>query len=141
MRPKLALQAADFPELALLWVPEAYSLDQQGLMGRQSAGAGFIRAIAAAAPPRMYCYAQTRAEAEAFKRTIESNGGCDTVINWVPLTRPKGLHHAGLLYRPDATSPPTHGGARRTAATVPTRSPASRTRRQRTPSWKASPPC
>jgi len=102
MRPKPALQAADFPELALLWVPEAYSLDQQGLMGRQSAGAGFIRAIAAAAPPRLYCYAQTRAEAEAFKRTIESNGGPDTVINWVPLVRPKGLHHAGLLYRPDA---------------------------------------
>jgi alpha-maltose-1-phosphate synthase len=99
---KLALQAAEFPELALLWVPEAYSLDQQGLMGRQSAGAGFIRAIAAAAPPRLYCYAQTRAEAEAFKRTIESNGGPDTVINWVPLVRPRGLHHAGLLYRPDA---------------------------------------
>ena len=102
MRPKPALQAAEFPELALLWVPEAYSLDQQGIMGRQSAGAGFLRAIAAAAPPRLYCYAQTRAEAEAFKRTIESNGGPDTVINWVPLVRPRGLHHAGLLYRPDA---------------------------------------
>jgi alpha-maltose-1-phosphate synthase len=96
------MKDGEFPDLALLWVPEAYSLGNHSIMGRQSAGAGFIRAIAAAAPPRLFCYANTRAEAEEFKRTIESNGGPDTVINWIPLVRPKGLHHAGLLYRPDA---------------------------------------
>jgi glycosyltransferase involved in cell wall biosynthesis len=92
----------EFPDLALLWVPEAYSLEEKGIMGRQSAGAGFIRAIAAAAPPRLYCYANTRAEAEAFRRTIETYGGVNTEINWVPLERPTGLRHPGLLYRPDA---------------------------------------
>ena len=95
-------QQAEFPELAVLWVPEAYSLEEQGIMGRQSAGAGFIRAVAAAAPPRLFCHAQSRAEAEAFKRTIEHYGGRNTVISWIPLERPRGLHHAGLLYRPDA---------------------------------------
>ena len=102
MPSDLNLQKREFPDLALLWVPEAYSLGQAGIMGRQSAGAGFIRAIAAAAPHQLFCHAQSMAEAEEFKRTIESNGGSNTIVHWIPLLRPKGLHKAGLLYRPDA---------------------------------------
>src|SRR5436190_5191420 len=102
MPPKLVPQKSGFPELAILWVPEAYSMGQQSIMGRQSAGAGFIKAVAATRPQHLFCHAQTRADAEDFKRTVETNGGEGTAISWIPLMRPKGLHQAGLYYRPDA---------------------------------------
>ena len=95
-------QNGEFPKLAIFWVPEAYTLSPKLIMGRQSAGAGFLRAIAAAKPQHLFCYARSREEAEAFKRTVQENGGSRTEISWIPLLRPKGLRQAGLLYRPDA---------------------------------------
>jgi alpha-maltose-1-phosphate synthase len=92
----------EFPDVAIFWVPEAYSFGQTVIMGRQSAGAGFIRAIAAARPPRLFCYARSREEAEEFKRSIDGYGGAGTTINWIPFLRPTGLREAGLLFRPDA---------------------------------------
>jgi glycosyltransferase involved in cell wall biosynthesis len=97
-----AAQRTGFPKIAIFWVPEAYTLSPKLIMGRQSAGAGFLRAIAAAEPPHLFCYARSREEAEAFKRTVQENGGSHTEISWIPLLRPKGLRQAGLLYRPDA---------------------------------------
>ena len=98
----LAAQNPEFPNVAIFWVPEAYTLSPKLIMGRQSAGAGFIRAIAAAKPQHLFCYARSREEAEEFKTVVQGSGGSDTEISWIPLLRPKGLRHAGLLYRPDA---------------------------------------
>jgi glycosyltransferase involved in cell wall biosynthesis len=93
---------SNFPKAAIFWVQEAYSLGRDVIMGRQSAGAGFIRAVAAAKPDELFCYAKSRADAEAFKRVVQDNGAPNATLHWVPLLRPKGLHQAGLLYRPDA---------------------------------------
>src|SRR5215470_12618872 len=93
-RLKTAPQKNAFPDLAVLWVPEAYSLGQAGIMGRQSAGAGFIRAVAAEKPRHLYCHAVSIAEAEDFKRTVQSISGENTAISWIPLLRPRGLHQA-----------------------------------------------
>jgi hypothetical protein len=101
-RSHLAAQDPKFPNVAIFWVPEAYALSPKLIMGRQSAGAGFLRAIAAAKPQRLFCYARSREEAEAFKRAVQESGGSRTEISWIPLLRPKGLRQAGLLYRPDA---------------------------------------
>jgi alpha-maltose-1-phosphate synthase len=101
-RQSLTPQKSEFPNVAIFWVPEAYTLGQNLVMGRQSAGAGFLRAIAETQPQHLFCYARSKEEAEEFKRAIESNGGPDTAISWIPLLRPKGLRQAGLLYRPDA---------------------------------------
>jgi glycosyltransferase involved in cell wall biosynthesis len=96
------LHRSEFPDIAIFWVPEAYTLGQNLIMGRQSAGAGFIKAVAAARPQQLFCYAKSKEESEVFKRVVESNGGSDTTIHWIPWVRPKGLRQAGLLYRPDA---------------------------------------
>jgi alpha-maltose-1-phosphate synthase len=101
-RQSPAPQKSEFPDLAIFWVPEAYTLGQNLVMGRQSAGAGFLRTIAGAKPHHLFCYARSREEAEEFKRAIQSQGSPDTAISWIPLLRPKGLRQSGLLYRPDA---------------------------------------
>lgn len=95
-------QKSEFPNVAIFWVPEAYMLGPNVVMGRQSAGAGFLHAIAGAQPQHIFCYARSREEAEEFKNAIHRNGAPDTAISWIPLLRPKGLRQAGLLYRPDA---------------------------------------
>jgi starch synthase len=95
-------QTDDFPDVAIFWVPEAYTLGKDLIMGRQSAGAGFIRAVAAAEPQNLFCYAQSREDAEAFKSLVEGTGGSNTAIHWIPFLRPTGLRKARLLFRPDA---------------------------------------
>jgi starch synthase len=92
----------EFPNVAIFWVPEAYTLSPKLIMGRQSAGAGFLRAIASVKPQHLFCYSRSKEEAEEFKHTFHENGAPDTAISWIPLLRPKGLRQAGLLYRPDA---------------------------------------
>ena len=80
----------------------AGSYDIRGkLMGRQSAGVGFLRAVLDARPARLWCHAQVRAAAEAFAADCRALSPHAPEIRFVPWTEPGRLVEAGLLYRPD----------------------------------------
>jgi alpha-maltose-1-phosphate synthase len=100
--PDRSFADPSFPDIALYWSSEAYTLGPSLIMGRQSAGAGFARAIAAADPPVLSCYAATRAIAESFKTTMQAYGAVRTLLHWVPFEYPEALSRSGLLFRPDA---------------------------------------
>ena len=80
----------------------AGSYDIRGkLMGRQSAGVGFLRAVLDARPERLWCHAQDRAGAETFAADCQALSSNVPEIRFVAWTEPGRLAEAGLLYRPD----------------------------------------
>ena len=86
--------------LAILYEPEAYTLDR-AIMGRQSAGAAFLRAVAKAAPERVWCYARSRQRAQEMADALSRHGAGRTGTVWIPFLQPERLAAPGLLYRPD----------------------------------------
>jgi glycosyltransferase involved in cell wall biosynthesis len=92
--------AGEFPPLAICWAPEAYTM-QDGIVGRRSAGAGFLTAVAKARPKELRCYAASLDEAKRFKRFFVDAGAVGTKIGWIPLLRSERLRETGLLYWPD----------------------------------------
>jgi starch synthase len=86
---------------ALLFEPDGYLLTGPSLMGRQSAGNGFLRAaVQAAGDQPLAAYTAYRHSAEVFQRTV---AGIDPRVatTWIPGPRLDLLAQAGVLYRPD----------------------------------------
>jgi alpha-maltose-1-phosphate synthase len=71
------------------------------VMGRQSAGIGFMRAVANAAPEKLWCYARSQSAAKECADMLSHYGAKTTGVVWVPFLEPNRLAEAGLLYRPD----------------------------------------
>lgn len=88
------------PRYGLYFEPSAYSLKGK-VMGRQSAGLAFLRAVAGTRPERLWCYAAGREAAVACAEAMAEHGSPRTGIHFVPYTHPERLAEAGLLYRPD----------------------------------------
>lgn len=86
--------------LALCYEPEGFSLSGK-VMGRQSAGAGFMQALADARPDQVWSYSYTEAASQDCASTLTKLGAADTTVRWIPVDRPERLAEAGLLYRPD----------------------------------------
>ena len=87
-------------EFALFYAGGAYDIRGK-LMGRQSAGQGFLKAAVAAKPRRLWCYASTRAEAQTFGRDVLAIEPKPPELRFIDWSRPDRLAEAGLLYRPD----------------------------------------
>ena len=87
-------------QFALLNAPGVYSVDKQ-LMGRQAAGAGFLRAALNARPDRLFCYAESHAAAETFGKLAQELGPLPREMHYVNFLQPKKLAAAGILFRPD----------------------------------------
>lgn len=87
-------------DYAIHYEASAYSFREK-VMGRQSAGAAFMQAIADSRPGRITCYARNKAAAQDCAQTLASLGATRTGVNFVPLDQPQRLREAGLLYRPD----------------------------------------
>ena len=85
---------------ALLYHPEGYTF-QRKIMGRQAAGFGFVRAVAQASLPRVWCYSQSRALAAQLAKQLAELGAKKTGVAWVSSLQPAKLSEPGLLYRPD----------------------------------------
>jgi glycosyltransferase involved in cell wall biosynthesis len=86
---------------ALLFEPDGYLLTGPALMGRQSAGNGFLRAaVQAAGEDALFAYTAHRSSAEVFKRTVAE---IDPTVatDWIPGPRLDLLARQGVLYRPD----------------------------------------
>jgi glycosyltransferase involved in cell wall biosynthesis len=85
---------------ALAYHPEGYTF-QRKVMGRQAAGLGFVRAVAQASLPRVWCYSQSRALAAQLAKQLAELGAKKTGVAWVSRLQPARLAEPGLLYRPD----------------------------------------
>jgi glycosyltransferase involved in cell wall biosynthesis len=85
----------------LQFEPDAYLLTGPKLMGRQSAGAGFLRAaVQARGDGPVTAYTPFESSAEVFRRTVaEIDPTAQT--HWIPGKRLDLLAQSGLLYRPD----------------------------------------
>ncbi|WP_020651981.1 glycosyltransferase family 4 protein [Massilia niastensis] len=85
---------------ALHYVPEAFSVAGQKLMGRQSAGVGLLRAIAQAdGLADIGCVAADRSHADAFEALLRADGYAGR-STWVPPSAPQELAYYGCLYHP-----------------------------------------
>lgn len=88
-------------QFALTYASNAYDFRTK-IMGRQSAGLGFLRAALAARPERIWCYAETRAHAVHFGQDVKAlSPDRFPEIRFIPWDDPGKLTQAGLLYRPD----------------------------------------
>ena len=75
---------------ALVYNPEGYTF-QRKIMGRQAAGLGFVRAVAQASLPRVWCYSQSRALAAQLAKQLAELGAKKTGVAWVPSLQPARL--------------------------------------------------
>jgi glycosyltransferase involved in cell wall biosynthesis len=87
--------------IAIRFVTDGFSTGGSRLMGRQSAGRGFLRAFAAQKPDRVFCYSKIQTEAEVLQRELALSGAASTKVDWIPWLAHRRLTEAGLLYNPD----------------------------------------
>jgi len=86
---------------AILFDPSGYVLDGPLLMGRQSAGNGFLRAAVRAHAGRpIYALTPSRAGAEAFRDLVLRIDPA-AQPHWIPASRLTVVAERGVLYRPD----------------------------------------
>ncbi|WP_372784453.1 glycosyltransferase family 4 protein [Phenylobacterium sp.] len=92
---------------AILFEPDGYLLTGSRLMGRQSAGNGFLRAaVQARGDQPVTAYTPSRKSADVFRRTVaEIDPTAES--RWIPAQRLDLLAEVGLLYRPDHVMGPT----------------------------------
>jgi glycosyltransferase involved in cell wall biosynthesis len=86
---------------ALLFEPDGYLLTGPKLMGRQAAGAGFLRAaVKGRGDAPVTAYTPFTRSAEIFRRAVAAiDASAET--RWIPGQRLDLVAQAGLLYRPD----------------------------------------
>ena len=90
-------------QAAILFEPDGYLLNGPKLMGRQSAGYGFLRAAVAATSPgeKLSAYTPSRQSFDAFAQAVRSLDP-NLAPHWIPASRLDLLTQAGTLYRPDS---------------------------------------
>jgi glycosyltransferase involved in cell wall biosynthesis len=85
---------------AFHYTPDGYSTSGPHLMGRQAAGAGLLRAIAAAPGiGAVGCFAGGQAHAAEGERLLRENG-YKGQVEWIAQGRPQDLERYGTLYHP-----------------------------------------
>ncbi|HEV7384218.1 MAG TPA: hypothetical protein VGN89_05010, partial [Phenylobacterium sp.] len=91
---------------AILFEPDGYLLTGPNLMGRQSAGNGFLRAaVQARGEQPVTAFTPFAQSADIFRRTVaEIDPAART--HWIPAQRQDLLAQHGIVYRPDQTLGP-----------------------------------
>lgn len=88
------------PNCAVHFIPEAYEGDKPLVVGRQSAGAGFLDALAAhGGVDRLYCLTDSPQIYEAFRDRVRSSAPT-TPTEWVMPFDGDGLEEAGCIFMP-----------------------------------------
>jgi len=92
-------KSRNIPASAIYYHPEAYSLNPAGrIMGRQSAGEGFLRGLfSSPVISNYYCYSKTKKEFTHFQQQLTECAPDKTAV-WVPYTQPERLKEAGSLF-------------------------------------------
>jgi glycosyltransferase involved in cell wall biosynthesis len=84
---------------ALQYAGDAYDATRPKVMGRHSAGAGFLKAMVRhAGLDTLYAFTSSRAEFDDFVRRIQGFGATEQKAKWVPHGRQSLLAEIGCLY-------------------------------------------
>lgn len=87
---------------AILYQPEGFDTRGQRIMGRQSAGEGFLKALARyGTAESLYCCTQDKKAFEDFAQRVHPWLANSRQIRWLPAGNPLSLAQAGTLYKPD----------------------------------------
>lgn len=104
-------------QFALTYAAHVFDTRER-MMGRQSAGMGFLRAALAYGPERIWCHAQSSASAQIFGRDARALSKTCPELRLILWNQPARLTLAGTLYRADpgvgedAWRRQTHAGGR-----------------------------
>ena len=83
---------------AIYYQPEGYSTSGERLLGRHSAGEGFLKGLVRhGRQAEFYCHSSSQAAFEAFQRQVAEFGGTGRPSHWVPLNQPASAKRSGWL--------------------------------------------
>jgi starch synthase len=87
---------------AILYKKDGYDTSGKRLLGRQSAGEGFLKALVQyGTGESIYCYTTSRDEFGEFCQRIQPWINGSRQVSWIPFNNHQGLAQAGTLYHPD----------------------------------------
>ena len=102
--PAPAAPSAPAPDpmaAAVLYETDGYDTSKPKLMGRQSAGEGFLSGLAQyGRAPVLNCYTRSNAGFQQFNRFLKTFTKRQWATHWIPRSRPEQLASAGCLYVP-----------------------------------------
>ena len=81
------------------YAPDGYTASDKKIMGRQAAGAGFLRAAAQSNAKRLICQTTEMNSAKYFSAQLNQYGFRGQT-EWIPSYQPEKLAAAGCLYTP-----------------------------------------
>ena len=88
------------PNAAIYYALDAYDTSRPHLMGRHSAGEGFLRGfVRHGGADRLYCYARHAGDAQNFAKRVQAHGAT-VPITWIPFADPQRLAEPGCLFYP-----------------------------------------
>jgi glycosyltransferase involved in cell wall biosynthesis len=86
---------------AIFYEADGYDTSKPKLMGRQSAGEGFLAGLAEyGRASTLHCYTRTQASFQHFNRLVKTLTKRPRPTQWIPRQRPQQLASAGCLYVP-----------------------------------------
>lgn len=87
---------------AVLYSKEGYDTGGQKLLGRHSAGEGFLKSLVHhGTADSLYCYADSETTFKEFCSHIQPWLQQPRKVRWIPTERPDLLSQPGTIYRPD----------------------------------------
>lgn len=93
---------ASMPNCAVDFHPGAYTMDKRRILGRMSAGKGFLSGfVRHSGVDTFYCHCQQLEHFSQFTALVTGLGRSDTPVRWIPHHAVEGLHEPGCLYHPD----------------------------------------
>ncbi|WP_333439783.1 glycosyltransferase family 4 protein [Microcoleus sp. herbarium2] len=87
---------------AVLYNKEGYDTRGQKLLGRHSAGEGFLKSLVQhGTADSLYCYTDSQTTFKEFCSHIQPWLQQPRKVRWIPIERPDLLSQPGTIYRPD----------------------------------------
>jgi alpha-maltose-1-phosphate synthase len=87
--------------LAIFYESDGYTTNSNRLLGRQAAGAGFLKGVIQHSSfPDLYCYTSAPEKFANFQETIKPWSQRQRNVQWLPTHHPPSLAQAGTLYLP-----------------------------------------
>jgi starch synthase len=88
------------PNAAIYYAVDAFDTSRPHLMGRHSAGEGFLRGfVRHGGTDRLYCYARHAGDAQDFAKRVQTYGAT-VPVTWLPFAEPQRLAEPGCLFYP-----------------------------------------
>jgi starch synthase len=86
---------------AFYYISEGYQTSGKSIMGRQSAGEGFLKGFAKYAKVnRFYCYGPDVKQLQQFQRSIAEATSKERLCSFIPFEDFPRLHEVGCLFVP-----------------------------------------